>query len=367
MPQDSGGMLTRTFHGLGRDLKLAVRRLRATPLFTIFAVSSLAIGLGVTTAAYSVAAPIFFLPSGIQDEGRVALVMTPWEGKLLNGGFSEPDFEDLRAAQRSFASVTASAMLFPAVATPATTDLMRTEAVDGAYFSTLGVQTRIGRAIEPADVAAAAPVAVLSHALWKSRFGSDPAVIGRTIGIAGRSFDIVGIAPQEFGGLSHRLKGTHVWIPLSADPRRPAGGSTLPERDRSRLVVLGRLAQPATFASASAELVSIGTNLDAAYPRSAERKGKGPEKRAWVARKISSQRNEDVILRRFGYAFALVALVLVVACTNLANLVLARVSIVDPWMFLVVPIPLILAAFCACYWPARRASNVDPQVALRTL
>ena len=322
---ESGFAPLRPVQGLGGDLKLALRRLWATPLFTLFAVLSLAIGLGVTTAAYSVAAPIFFMPSGIQDEGRIALVMTPWEGKLMNGGFSQPDFDDLRAAQQSFTSLTASATFFPAIASASTTDLMRTEAVDGAYFATLGVQPRLGRAIEPRDVTAAAPIAVLSHALWRLRFGSDPSVIGQTVGIAGRSFDIVGVAPQEFEGLAHRLKGTHVWIPLSTDPRRPAAGSTLPERDRSRLVVLGRLRPAATVSSASAELSSIGANLDAVYPRSDARKGKGPEKRAWVAREISTQRDEDVILRRFGYAFvALVALVLVVACTNLANLVLAR-------------------------------------------
>ncbi|MEO6212958.1 MAG: ABC transporter permease [Vicinamibacterales bacterium] len=320
---ESGFAPLRPVHGLGGDLRLAIRRLWATPLFTAFAVLSLAIGLGVTTAAYSVAASIFFMSSGIQDESRVALVMTPWEGRLMNGGFSQPDFEDLRSAQKSFTSLTASATFFPAIASPATTDLTRTEAVDGAYFMTLGVQPRIGRGVEQRDVATATPVAVLSHALWRLRFASDPAVIGQTVGIAGRPFDIVGVAPQAFGGLAHKLKGTHVWIPLSADPRRAT--ATLPERDRSPLVVLGRLAPHATTSSASAELSSIGANLDAAYPRSAQRKANGPARRGWVARQISGQRDEDVILRRFGYAFvALVALVLVVACTNLANLVLAR-------------------------------------------
>src|SRR5215210_295189 len=88
---ESGFAPLRPVHGLGGDLKLALRRLWATPLFTAFAVLSLATGLGVTTAAYSVAASIFFMPSGIMDEGRIALVMTPWEGKLINGGFSQPD------------------------------------------------------------------------------------------------------------------------------------------------------------------------------------------------------------------------------------------------------------------------------------
>ena len=317
----SGFAVRRVLHGGGGDLKLAARRLLATPMFTVFAVASLAVGLAVTTAAYSVVATLFFAPSAITDEHRIAAVMTPLEGKLLGGGFSLPDFADLRAAQKSFDNLTASARFYPSLSLPATTELVTAEAVDGAYFATLGVRTVLGRAIDETDVVKTQRLVVLSHALWTLRFRADPSVIGREVRIAGYPFEVVGIAPKHFEGLGRKLQGTRLWIPLSTDPRHPA--STLHERDRSRLMVVGRLAPRATMASASAELTSIGTTLDASYPRSPDRSG--PQTRAWVARPLSEDRPVDAIMFRFGVAFvALVALVLVVACTNLSNLVLAR-------------------------------------------
>ena len=116
----SGFAPWRPLHGALGDLKLATRRLLATPLFTIFAVLSLAVGLGVTTAAYSVVAAIFFTSSGIADEDRVVNVVTAWGRGAVNGGISQADVDDLRKVQ-SFASVSAYALMTPAVATPTST------------------------------------------------------------------------------------------------------------------------------------------------------------------------------------------------------------------------------------------------------
>lgn len=318
--REAGGLAPgRVLHGFGGDLKLAARRLAATPLFTLFAVLSLAVGLGVTTAAYSVAASLFFAPSGVADEDRVVKLATRWEGNLVAGGISRPDYEDVRAAQRSFTSITASAGLNVSVATPTSTDLMHAEAVDGSYFETLGTRPALGRTIDGQDVAGTHAVVVLSHALWSRRFDADASIIGREIHVAGRPFEVVGIAAEGFHGREDRLTGTRVWIPLSTDPRKAPPGQT--ERDRQRLVVIGRLAPAVTIQAASAELAALGAALDAAYPR---RGAAGPVTRAWAARAFNDD-DGPVIMRRFGFAFvALVALVLVVACTNLANLVLAR-------------------------------------------
>lgn len=153
-------------HGFSVDLGLAARRLLATPFFTIFAVLSLAIGVGVTTAVYSVVDSVFLKDLGIRDPGQVVFVVMPYDGRLLKGSISEPDFQDLRAAQTSFSRVSASASFYP-VASPATTELLAAEAVDGAYFSTLGVTAAIGRAIQTGDDVA--HVVVLSHGLWRAR------------------------------------------------------------------------------------------------------------------------------------------------------------------------------------------------------
>ena len=315
----SGFAPLRLLHGFGGDLRLAARRLFATPLFTLFAVLSLAVGLGVTTAAYSIVAALFFAPSGIVDEDQVVKLATRWEGNLIAGGISRPDYEDVRAAQTSFTNVTASAGLDVSVATPTSTDLMHAEAVDGNYFETLGARPALGRSIDTQDVAGTHPVVVLSHALWSLRFDADPGIVGRQIHVAGRPFEVIGVASEGFSGREARLTGTRVWIPLSADPRRAPAGQA--ERDRQRLVVIGRLAPGVAIQAASAELATLGAALDAAYPR---RSAAGPVTRAWAARAFHDN-DSQVVMRRFGFAFvALVALVLVVACTNLANLVLAR-------------------------------------------
>ena len=146
--------------------------------------------------------------------------MSPYDGLFVNGSISLPDFQDLRAAQTSFSSMSASASFSPAVASSSTTELLAAEAVDGAYFSTLGVSPAIGRTIQPADDAGAARVVVLSHALWRRRFAANPAVVGQTIRISGQPFEVVGVAAASFEGASGPLPGTRLWIPLSTSALR---------------------------------------------------------------------------------------------------------------------------------------------------
>lgn len=317
----SGFTLVRPWHGAVADFRLAARRLAATPLFTLFAVLSLAIGLGVTTAAYSLVASLFFASSGVPDEDRVISVMTAWDGRLVNGGLSTVDVEELQASAKALAGVTAYALIHPAVTTPTGTDLLRTEAVDGAYFQALGVQTAIGRPVDRADVAGARPVAVISHALWTRRFGADAHLVGRTLRVGGQPFEVIGVTPKDFRGFGGPFRGTHLWIPTTSVPSDVASGFAWNDRERPRFMVVGRLAFDADVTGASTELAVVGARLDAAQPR--RHKFPGPQKRDWHARPVSGER--DVVMRRFGIVMvALVALVLVVACTNLANLVLAR-------------------------------------------
>ncbi|MEO6235403.1 MAG: ABC transporter permease [Vicinamibacterales bacterium] len=309
------------------DLRLAARRLLATPLFTVFAVLSLAIGVAVTTAVYSVVDSIFLRHAGARDPDRVVMVVTPYDGLIVNGSISLPDFQDLRAAQTSFTSISASAAFTPAVASSFSTELLAAEAVDGAYFSTLGVSPAMGRTIQPADDAAAARVVVLSHALWRRRFAGNPAVVGQSIRISGQPFEVVGVAAASFAGVSGPLPGPRLWIPLAAEaslsPLAPT--AQVPPRDRRRLVVFGRLAAPVTAAAASAEVSAIAASLDTSFPPRTPSGQPRATERPWKGKTMAAISGEDTPLRRSGLTIvALVALVLAVACTNLANLVLAR-------------------------------------------
>ncbi|MEO6238091.1 MAG: ABC transporter permease [Vicinamibacterales bacterium] len=319
--------MLRPFHGAVTDLRMGLRRLAATPLFTVFAVLSLAVGVGVTTAVYSVVESLFLKNLGILNPERLAFVVTPYEGRLLKGSISRPDFDDFRGAQRSFNSVSASLAFEPAVALSSSTELLSAEAVDGDYFATLGVGPAIGRAIQSSDRGANARVVVLSHKLWRRRFGGNPAAVGQTVRIAGNVFEVIGVAPRSFDGVNGAVPGTKLWIPLDAESlalRTPAS-SRPADRNRRVLRVFGRLASGVTIPAASGELSAIAAALDTAYPPPSRAPHASASERPWKLKSAAAVESDDTFVRRFGLMLiGLVGLVLVVACTNLANLVLAR-------------------------------------------
>jgi predicted permease len=307
-------------------LRLAIARLVATPLFTIFSVLSLAAGVAVTTAVYSVVDTLLLPDLGVSEPDSVAAVMTPFGGRAQLGSVSAPDFNDVQRAQTAFGSLTAASAILPSVSVGGNAEITSAEAVEGAYFATLGIAASLGRVIQPGDDAAAAPVAVISDDFWRGRLAADPAVVGRAIRINGRPFEVIGVAAPRFQGIYGALRTARLWIPLAAEAqlgtsRRPA----LPLREQRRLLVMGRLAPGRTIANASAELSAIAARLDRDFPPRIDAGRPGPSDRNWSAQSLERLTQDDNSLRRFGLMIVgLVALVLLVACTNLANLVLAR-------------------------------------------
>ena len=317
--------------GLGHDLRLAARRLLATPMFTIFAVVSIAVGVGVTTAVYSSVDAALWKDVVIPNPARVVVVHAVESGpNTAQRVMSSPDFDDLRAAHVPLDGLSAALTAYPAVVAPSMTVLAATDGVDGAYFSTLGVTTSRGRLIQPEDVTAGAAVVVLGDALWRTRFDADPTVIGRTVRIGGHSFEVVGIAPEGFQGVVPGPRGAQLWVPISMAESFTAPASrarVANDRDRRRLTVFGRLRSGASLEAASAELGRVSDRLDVAYPRPKPTGTGVPARRGWRARALSDMdRERDMLLRAGFLIVGLIALVLVVACTNLSNLVLARGS-----------------------------------------
>ena len=296
-------------------------------MFTLFSVLSLASGVALTTAVYSVVDTQFLRDLGVPDPDRAAFIVASYGGRPQYGALSAPDFEDLRRAQRSFGSLSATAPIMPSVASTTTAEVLAAEAVDGLYFHTLGISTVVGRTIDAQDDAMAARVAVLSNDFWRRRFAGDPQAIGRSIRINGQTFEIVGVAPARYGGLYGPLRRTQLWIPLSAEAAlgtsQPLAGRTA--REHTRLLVFGRLANNVAAAQASAELTTLAARFDREFPSASMRRGASTD-RDWSATAMDDMhRDENNSLRRFGMTIvALVGLVLLVACTNLANLALAR-------------------------------------------
>ncbi len=314
-------------NGLWGDLRLTVRRLRATPLFVLFAVSSLGLGLGFSTAVYSLVHSLLWEAPPVREPGRL-MVLTTGESSSLSL-ISRPDFEDLRSAQKSFALLAAAMRVETSLASEHGSEFVTAEAVTGSYFATIGVDCAFGRAIQPADDRHRASVLVLSERLWRARFGADPRVIGRLVRFGGQPFEVIGVARISFDGLAPTAAArTAAWMPLESVPTIDAR-STLDAADRARrrLSIVGRLSPGVEAQHAAAELTTIGGRIDSSgargligLPGSADRMGR----RTWSAR-LLAQRKIDTPESRAGLLVLVVAgLVLVVACTNLASLMLAR-------------------------------------------
>lgn len=317
--------------GLGRDFAFAARRLVATPMFTGFAILSLAVGVGVTTAVYSVVDSIFWKETGIRDPETALFITAPDSELLRPAELSQPDFDDVRASQKSFSSVGASQQVPVAAVLPSKTELMNADGVSGEYFRTLGVGAFMGRTIEPQDEEGATEVVVLSESMWRRRFNSDPRIVGRTLRLSGRPFEIIGVAPKKFdGALPIGPFATSLWVPLSTASSlralRPAPDAGTPARDRRTVAVLGRLRPGVSPGAAAGEMLSLGAALDVSRPQHSRFALRSLTPRGWGVQTVTSvQQTVTETLNKFGLVMVgLIALVLVVACTNLSNLVLAR-------------------------------------------
>jgi len=309
-------------------LRLALARLAATPLFTVFSIVSLASGVAITTAVYSVVDSLMLRDLGVPDRDRAAFVVSTYGGRARQDTVSAPDVDDLKRELRSFSSLASSAAIMPSVSSTSHAELIFAEAVDDAYFTTLRIGASRGRVIQSADQSRAADVVVISDAFWRSRLAADADAIGRAIRVNGRPFEVIGVAPPRFEGIHGPLRRSQLWIPLAAEAslgttRTLAGRGP---REQRTLMVFGRLARDAGEAQASSELATVAARLDREFPPPQSVTRRGPSDRNWSAKTFDAiYRDEDKSLRSFGLTIvALVGLVLVVACTNLANLVLAR-------------------------------------------
>ena len=310
-----------------QDLRLALRSLSKSPGFTLVAVLTLALGIGANTAIFSVVDAVLLRPAPIEDLDRLVMV---WETDRNTGTTREPasvpDYLDFRARARTVGPF-AALMSGDVNLTPPSGDPVRLAAlsVTREFLPLLGIAPVLGRSFtEDEDRARGPAVAMISESLWERMFGRDPAAIGKTVLLDERPYSIVGVAPDaaDFGVLqilsaaayargfadrSDRAR-VDVWTPLQPDPR------SLP-RDTHPILVLGRLAPGATPASVQQEMSAIAADLERAYP-SNDGRGVFVEPLASVV--------FDPVRPALLVLLGAVALVALVACLNVANLLLAR-------------------------------------------
>jgi macrolide transport system ATP-binding/permease protein len=304
------------------DLRYAVRRLLQRPGFTAIALLTMALGIGANSAIFSIVNAVLLRPLPVESPGQLVEIYSQEEDDDFPVTQAYPDYLDIRARGDLFSGVTAYTADFFSVNMGTGSEVMFGESVTGEYFHVLGVPAAVGRVFISGedDVVGAPSVVVISHSLWKRRFASDPRVLGQTLRVRGQPFEIIGVLPPEFKGLLMGFSG-ELWIPLSANASFAAGGAMLDDRESRYLLVKGRLRPGVTAEQAQAGLDVLAGQLAEAYPES-------NEARRFPVIPTSDVRLHPMIDRALVPVAALlmtvVGLLLLIVCTNLANLLLAR-------------------------------------------
>lgn len=305
------------------DLRYAARRLRQHPLFAVLAVVTLALGIGANTTIFSVlyATILRRLPFAEPDRLVRLNLVTPGSERNQSSDrmvWSFPKYETFRDAQRSFSRLAAYTDVPATLTTVEGAERLRGELVTGEYFRLLGVTPQMGRDFGPDEDRSpgALRVALIGEALWERQFSAAPGVIGSTVRLDGLPTVIIGVVPREFRGLSGQAD---LWINVAS-----SDAEELNQRWSHYLDVIGRLNPGVAFAQARAETEVLGGVVDAAHRPPAHA---GPRGR-WgaIARPLEASRIDPAIGRSITVLGVAVALVLLLACVNLAGLLLARAT-----------------------------------------
>jgi predicted permease len=312
------------------DLRFALRQLLKAPAFTIAAVIVLALGIGANTAVFSLVHALIFKPRGFPQADEVVQLYSqnkkdPESFRL----FSYPAYRDIVEQNTVFSGVLAHSMAMVGVGEKGNTRRTMAGVVSANYFNVLGAPPLLGRAFLPEEETPGRTVrvAVVSHNYWK-KHGARVDLVGSEMLINGKPFTIVGVAPEGFTGTTH-LIGSEVWVPLSVhhemmnDFQRDDARSGIGERTSRELFLVARLKPGLTTESADPALKTLAANLEQAYP--VEQKDQ-----TFVARPLprfatsNNPQGDDEVSTLGMLLLGMAAVVLLVACLNLANMLLAR-------------------------------------------
>ena len=309
---------------LFKDIRYGVRMLTKNPGVTLVAVVTLALGIGANTAIFSAVNAFLMRPLPVPNSHELIRPMEVSEDRGLTDELSYPDFVDYRDQSTSFVGLSAEDMVQAAINSENQNDVIWGQVVSANYFDVLQVTPVMGRAFLPDEdkVVGGSPVVVLSHSFWQRRMGSDPNVVGKTVQLNNRGYQVIGVAPDYFKGSKFALS-MDFWAPVSMAEELRRNPGILAERGSHWMNVIGRLKPGVSMDQASAELAAIATRLNQTYP--------GERANSTSAKAMSELdgrfEDESVILKSAGaIAMAIVGLILLIACANVANLMLARAA-----------------------------------------
>jgi putative ABC transport system permease protein len=312
-----------------RDLKFAFRQLFKAPAFAISAITVLALGIGVNTAVFTLVNRLFFAPPAYaKPHEMVQLFSQDKKDPKKFRGFSYPTYLDIREQNTVFSDVMSFNLALVGIGQKGDTRRAFSAIVTSNYFSVLGVPLARGRAFLPEEEIPGrnTPVAIASYSYWQ-KHGFDPNALGSQVFINGRPFTIVGITPKGFVG-TMQILSPEVWLPMSvydqvANDFSSENRSTIDDRKGTQLRIMGRLKPGLTAAAAKPELAGLAANLEKAYP--VEQKDQ-----TFMAERVSRNTvsntpgSDSKIIAIAPLLLGMAVVVLLVACLNLANMLLAR-------------------------------------------
>ncbi len=289
-----------------QNIRLAVRSLSKSPALTASVLLTLALCIGATTAIFSVVYTVLFRPLPFADPADLLLVRTTWKG--MGGSVSGGNWADIKRQTKTFryfVPAHGTSFNLAGADTPENVDAAR---VGADYFTMLGVQPALGRDfLAEEDAPGRGNVVLLSDQLWRRRFGADPGVVGRDVRLDGRPHTVVGVMPAT---MDYTVFDEELWVPTAFTPER------LAEHDEHFLLVLGRLQPGVTQAEAAAEMRGLARWLETTYPD--DNQGRGIRISPYMEELVGDYRPRLYVL------LGAVAFVLLIACANIANLLLAR-------------------------------------------
>ena len=322
----SGNLLS----DLRRDLRFGLRSMIKTPGFSIFVVLTLALGIGASTTVFTIVNTLLLHPLPARDPSGLVCVYTT---DVKNGRQSDsllptsyPNLQDLQSRDNVFDGFAGFSPPMVMTLTEATgSERFFGELVTQGYFETLGLTPATGRFFRAAEISTtgSAPVAVLSYSAWKIRFDSDPAIVGRTLELNGVPFTVVGVAPQGFLGIS-AVFGPDVWVPATmATLVLPASiHDVLRERAKPFFQTVARLKPGVSRSQAEASLQTSAAALEREYPGA--NAGHTISVHPITTALYSSMGGERGMTFASVVLLVIVGLVLLIACSNVANLLMAR-------------------------------------------
>ena len=319
------------FDDLARDLRYALRTMRRSPLFVFFVVVTLALGIGANTTVFTVINMFILNPLPVRDPSRLVAVAASDVKKTANASATFPisfqDLKDYRAGNQVFQSLAGfTSVRVLTLDESSGSERVFGELVTGNYFDTLGITPARGRFFLPGEDSqpGAHPVAVLSYGTWQAHFGAREDIVGSTVRLNRVAFTVVGVGPRNFIGVN-AIFGPDFWIPAAMGEALLPNElqNVLTDRDKAVFTGVGRYKTGVTFAQAQADLTTLASALARAYPTSHE----GRTITVLPIRDIAfGSTPATPVLFASVVLMMVVGIVLLIACSNVANLLMARAA-----------------------------------------